>query len=49
MEPVQVFKYFSNSEKYTEKNDINKILLRSCSKNIFQEYGIREKLGFPYP
>ncbi len=41
---------FSNSEKYTEKNDINKILLRSCSKKYLPRSTVSEKkLGFPLP
>lgn len=42
--------FFSTSEKYTEKNDINKFLLRLCSKKYLPKSTKNEKkLGFPLP
>ena len=42
--------YFSSSEKFTEKNDINKYLLRSCSEKYLPISTMNEKkLGFPLP
>ncbi len=44
------FSFFSSSENYTEKNDINKFLLRSCSKKYLPKSTTNEKkLGFPLP
>ncbi|MDB0045914.1 asparagine synthase (glutamine-hydrolyzing) [Candidatus Pelagibacter sp.] len=41
---------FSTSTRYTEKNDINKYLLRSCSKKYLPNITKNEKkLGFPLP
>ena len=41
---------FSNSEKFSEKNDINKYLLRSCSaKYLPKKTKNEKKLGFPLP
>jgi asparagine synthase (glutamine-hydrolysing) len=41
---------FSSSDKYTEKNDINKFLLRSCSEKYLPKSTKNEKkLGFPLP
>ena len=41
---------FSTSTRYTEKNDINKYLLRSCSKKYLPNIIKNEKkLGFPLP
>ena len=42
--------FFSSSEKFTEKNDINKCLLRSCSEKYLPVSTMNEKkLGFPLP
>jgi asparagine synthase (glutamine-hydrolysing) len=44
------FSIFSSSENYSEKNDINKFLLRSCSKKYLPKSTTNEKkLGFPLP
>ena len=44
------FSLFSSSENYTEKNDINKFLLRSFSKKYLPSSTTKEKkLGFPLP
>ncbi len=44
------FSLFSSSENYTEKNDINKFLLRRCSKKYLPKSTTNEKkLGFPLP
>lgn len=41
---------FSNSENYTEKYDINKYLLRNCSRKYLPKKISKEKkLGFPLP
>ena len=41
---------FSSSEKFSEKNDINKYLLRKVSKNYLpSEISTAKKLGFPIP
>ena len=42
--------FFSSSENYTEKNDINKFLLRTLSKKYLPKSTTKEKkLGFPLP
>ncbi len=42
--------FLSSSEKYTEINDTNKFLLRSCSKKYLPKSTTSEKkLGFPLP
>ncbi len=46
----KIISLFSSSSLYTEKNDINKYLLRKCAKKYLPLNAAKEKkLGFPLP
>ncbi len=46
----KIISLFSNSSFYSEKNDINKYLLRKCSNKYLPKNAANEKkLGFPLP